>query len=312
MKKALVTGGAGLIGAALCQRLIEKGDKVICIDNFITSRKSNIAHLLKNPNFKFIEHDITQPLPKFFSHKSLIIHQTYHLACPTGVPNLVPLAKEMLETCSIGTQNILDLAKSHKSSLVFTSSSEVYGDPLIFPQKESYTGNVDPTGIRSPYEEGKRFSEALLVSYVRKHNLNAKIVRVFNTYGKKTFDDTRVVSAFLKNALNGNPLPVAGRGTQTRTFCYVDDLVSALLTVIEKGKKGEVYNAGSDKEISIIELAKTIISTTNSKSKIKFVARPSHDHARRRPDLTKLKKLGWKSKFTLEDGLTEYLKNSGI
>lgn len=312
MKTALVTGGAGLIGSVLCQRLLAQGHKVICVDNFITSERQNISHLLKNQNFTLIEHDITQPMPKLLNHKSSAISHIFHLACPTGVPNLTRLSQEMLETCSVGTKNILDLARKHNAKLVFTSSSEAYGDPLVFPQTETYTGNVDPIGPRSPYEEGKRFSEALVISYVRKYNLDAKIVRVFNTYGRKTYSDTRVVSTFLKNALSGKPLPVAGKGTQTRTFCYVEDLIDALLTVIQKGKKGEVYNAGSDIEISIADLAKSIIKITDSKSKIEFVERPVHDHSRRHPDLTKLKKLGWKQKFTLEKGLEEYLKDSGI
>lgn len=307
MKTALVTGGAGLIGSALCKRLLKDGYKIICVDNFITSNKSNISKLSKNHNFTLIKHDITKSLSSIFNLQSSIINHIYHLACPTGVPNLTTLSLEMLLTSSEGTKNILDLARKHNSSLVFTSSSEVYGDPLVFPQTEGYTGNVDSTGIRSPYEEGKRFAESIIISYVRKYNVNAKIVRVFNTYGKKTFDDTRVVSTFVKNALKNQPLPVSGKGSQTRTFCYVDDLVEALITVMEKGKMGEVYNAGSDKEIKIVDLAKTVISISNSKSKIKFTSRPAHDHARRLPDLKKLKKLGWKQKYTLEEGLKEYI-----
>lgn len=305
MKKVLVTGGAGLIGSALCRRLVAEGYSVTCIDNFITSNKNGISDLLKNTNFKLVKLDITKTLPSVLNADKF--SEIYHLACPTGVPNLTVLAEEMLSTCSRGTKNILDLAKKHNAKLIFTSSSEVYGDPLVFPQTENYTGNVDPVGIRSPYEEGKRFSEALLISYVRKYNLDAKIIRIFNTYGKKSADDTRVISTFLKNAKQNKSLPVKGKGKQTRTFCYVDDLVAAILIVMAKGKKGEVYNAGSDQEISIYELARTVIRVTKSKSKITFVKRPEHDHNRRRPDLTKLKTLGWNSTYSLEDGLRKLM-----
>jgi nucleoside-diphosphate-sugar epimerase len=301
MKQVLVTGGAGLIGAGLCERLLQDGFKVTCIDNFITSSKQNIINLLADTNFTLVEHDITNQLPeKVINTKFETI---YHLACPTGVPNLTKLSLEMLRTCSIGTENILELALKHKAKLVFTSSSEVYGDPLVFPQSEDYTGNVDPVGIRSPYEEGKRYAESLVISYVRRHNLDAKIVRLFNTYGPKQFDDTRVITRFMKAAADNKPIPVEGRGEQTRTFCYVDDLVNALLIINEKGTKGEIYNAGSDTEISILELANLVKFATGSKSKIAFIPRPPHDHKRRQPDLSKLKSLGWRQNVGIYEGL---------
>ena len=197
-----------------------------------------------------------------------------------------------------------------KAKLLFTSSSEVYGDPQVFPQTESYTGNVDPIGIRSPYEEGKRFSESLIQMYVRKYNVDAKIVRVFNTYGPSmSSNETRVVAKFLSQALQGKLLTVEGKGLQTRTFCYIDDLVNGLLMIIKKGKKGEVYNLGSDKEVRIIDLAKLIVKVTDSKSKISFVERPSHDHKRRHPSLEKVKKLGWKQKTTLKNGLQKTFRS---
>jgi len=304
MNRIVVTGGAGFIGSNLVRHLLENGDKVIVIDNLITSDGSNLKQFANNPSFKFLKHDITLPFPKTVNGQLSNVNCIYHLACPTGVPNLVRFAQEMLASCSIGTLNVLELSKKNHAKLVFTSSSEVYGDPKVFPQTENYTGNVDSTGIRSPYEEGKRFSESLIASYVRKNNLDAKIVRLFNVYGPGTSpSETRVISAFLRNAKKDKSLPVAGDGLQTRTFCYVDDLISALLIINERGKSGEVYNAGGDQEISILELAKLALFVTGSKSKIKLVERPNHDHQGRRPDLSKLKSLGWTQTVGIYEGL---------
>jgi nucleoside-diphosphate-sugar epimerase len=291
MKQVLVTGGAGLIGAALCKRLLDNDYRVICLDNFITSSQENLKNIIKHPNFKFFKFDITEPLSSLdltFSN----LEYVYHLACPTGVPNLSIIPLEMLKTCSVGTENILSLAKKYNSNFVFTSTSEVYGDPLVFPQTEEYVGNVDPVGIRSPYEEGKRYAESLTMTYVRKFNLNAKIVRVFNTYGPKFASDQRVITRFINSAKVNENITVEGDGSQTRTFCYVDDQVNSLLTIADKGSAGQVYNSGSDVEISVLELANLIKYVLNSKSKIKFIPRPAHDHHRRLPDLTKLKSLG--------------------
>jgi nucleoside-diphosphate-sugar epimerase len=301
MNTVLVTGGAGLIGSNLCGRLLGQGERVIVIDNLITSDGSNLKQFLKNPNFKFIQEDISDAKLLIPNVKLATI---YHLACPTGVPNLERLAEEMLKTCSLGTMNVLKLAKKNHANLIFTSSSEIYGDPKVSPQREDYSGNVDPVGIRSPYEEGKRFSESLIMAYVRKWKVDAKLVRVFNTYGPgASKKETRVVSVFLRHATANSPLPVAGNGLQTRTFCYVDDLVDALLLVAKRGKKGEVYNAGGDIEISIAELARLAISVTGSKSKIEFIKRPDHDHESRRPDLTKIKALGWHQSVGIYEGL---------
>ncbi|MDO8658244.1 MAG: NAD-dependent epimerase/dehydratase family protein [Candidatus Levybacteria bacterium] len=315
MKRILVTGGAGLIGSHLCGRLLSKGHKVICVDNLITGDKKNINSLLQSPNFKFIEFDITKDistlnsLPRRQAGQLSTLNYIYHLACPTGVPNLVTLAEEMLLTCSIGTRNVLELARKTKAKLIFVSSSEVYGDPEIFPQSEEYTGNVDPIGIRSPYEEGKRFAESLVMMYVRKYNVDARIVRVFNTYGQCVLDkDSRVIPKFLRQIKTSEPLTVEGRGEQTRTFCYVDDLVDGLILVLNKGLAGEVYNIGSDREIRIIDLAKLMIKITKSKSKIKFVKRPTHDHKRRLPDLAKIKKLGWRSNIDLKIGILKTIQ----
>ncbi|OGD86527.1 hypothetical protein A2Z23_02940 [Candidatus Curtissbacteria bacterium RBG_16_39_7] len=306
--RILVTGGAGFIGSNLCQRLLADGHEVIAVDNLITSSKKNILPLTSHPKFKFINHDITKPFPKILSSKFSILNSIYHLACPTGVPNLGPLAEEMLLTCALGMRNILELARSTGAKVLFTSSSEVYGDPQVFPQTEEYTGNVDPIGHRSPYEEGKRFAESLIVMYVKKHKVNAKIVRVFNTYGPgMLLEESRVIPRFLGQALAGELLTIHGKGQQKRTFCYVDDLVDGLILVMEKGKIGEVHNLGSDKPIAIRDLAQMILEVTNSKSKIKFVERPAHDHQSRHPALTKVKKLGWRPKTSLKTGLKKTL-----
>jgi len=308
MSLILITGGAGFIGINLCKKLLSHGHSVIAIDNLIISTKDNIKPLLSNPKFKFIKQDITKPILNI-KYQISNIKYIYHLACPTGVPNLTKLAEEMLLTCSLGTRNVLELARKTRAKVLFTSSSEVYGNPKVFPQTEDYTGNVDPIGIRSPYEEGKRFAESLLQMYVRKYNIDAKIVRVFNTYGHyMSLNDSRVIPRFLLQALKNKPVTVKGKGLQTRTFCYVDDLVEGLITVMKKGKKGEVYNLGSDKEVRIIDLAKLVIKETGSKSKIVFVERPTHDHNRRHPSLNKVKKLGWKPKVNLKEGLRKTLR----
>ena len=303
---ALVTGGAGFIGTNLIKRLLDAGYAVIAVDNFITSDGRNVKAIDNHRKYLFVKHDIAKPLPKKIQSKK--IDAIFHLACPTGVPNLIPLAEEMLLTCSYGTRNILELAKKNNASVVFTSSSEVYGDPEVFPQKEEYSGNADPVGIRSPYEEGKRFSESIVAMYVRKFGVNAKIVRVFNTYGPyMSINDSRVIPNFIHKAIGGKPIPVQGDGKQKRTFCYVDDLVSGILLVEKKGTKGKVYNLGSDKELSIAALAKKILTITGSKSKITNTARPAHDHKRRMPDLGKVKKLGWKQTVDLDEGLKRTL-----
>jgi nucleoside-diphosphate-sugar epimerase len=302
MKSVLVTGGAGFIATNLCSSLLDEGHQVFAIDNFITSTRANTNTLRDNNNFVFIHHDIVKPMPKLIKEQE--IDFIYHLACPTGVPNLIPLAEEMITTSSIGTRNVMELAKEKNAKVLFTSSSEVYGDPEVFPQTESYTGNVDADGIRSPYEEGKRFAETIIMMYVRKYKIDAKIVRIFNTYGPMmTLSDTRVIPNFLDKAFHGKPLPVQGEGKQKRTFCYVDDLVDGLMLVMQSGEKGNVYNAGSDVEITISALAKKILQLTGSKSGIERTERPSHDHKRRMPDLSKIQALGWRQSTDLDEGL---------
>jgi len=301
--KILVTGAAGFLGANLTEYLLGQGHEVLGIDNFITGSRKNIEELSGKPNFKFFEADIVTLTPVAKASFSQV-DQVYHLACPTGVPNLAPLAEEMLLACSVGTKNILDIALQNKASFVFTSSSEIYGNPEKFPQAESYSGNVDPTGLRSPYEEGKRFSEALVAMYSRKHGLDAKIVRVFNTYGPRMSEkDTRVIPNFIRQITKEEPLTVHGDGQQRRTFCYVDDLIAGLELVMEKGKAGEVYNLGGDEEITIAALASLVAEVFGAQSGLKQEERPKHDHQARMPQLSRVKALGWSPQTTLKEGL---------
>lgn len=298
----LITGGAGFIGVNLTRKLLQENNKVTVVDNFITSNRSNIKKLSGNNNLEIIECDISKNLPDALYVKKF--EQIFHLACPTGVPNLTKLAEEMLLTCSQGTKNILDLALKNKSSVMFASSSEVYGEPKEFPQKESYTGNVSTTGIRSPYEEGKRFSESLVMSYMRKFKLNTKIVRLFNTYGPEmSIYDSRVIPATITSAFSGRPIVIYGKGLQRRTFLYVDDLVEAFLTVINNRGPQFLFNLGSDREISILELVQVILSLIKSESKIEFKSRPEHDHSGRLPSLKRIRSLGWEIRTNLKTGL---------
>lgn len=302
--KILVTGAAGFIGSNLTRELLTKNHTVIGVDNLITSDGANLKELKKFPKFTFVKHDISKPFPQKLTTHHRQLTTIFHLACPTGVPNLVSMSYEMLLTSSIGTQHVLELAKKTKARLVFTSSSEVYGDPLVSPQTEDYTGNVNQIGIRSPYEEGKRFAESLIMMYVRKYNVRATIVRVFNTYGPgMSQNETRVIPRFIRLAVTGKPLTVHGNGNQIRTFCYIDDLISGLLLVAKKGKSGEVYNLGNDRETTIHDAAKLVLKLTESKSKIVLTPRPAHDHQRRQPSLSKIRKLGWSPQTTLTYGI---------
>ncbi len=311
MKKALVTGGAGFIGQNLCQRLLADGFFVIAVDNLITSTKIGINQLKKDKNFIFLNKDIVKGIPTQLNKKKIDV--IFHLACPTGVENLEKLGAEMLLTSSLGTKNVLDFAKKNKSILVFSSSSEVYGNPKVFPQKEEYNGDVNPIGYRSTYEEGKRFAESLVAFYTRKYKVEGMIVRIFNTYGPgMNKADSRVIPRFMNLCLQNKDLTVEGKGIQTRTFCYVDDLVEGLILVSKKGKRGEVYNLGNNQEVKIIDLAKKVLIATNSPKKVEFINRPDHDHDRRLPDLMLIKKLGWKAKVDLDEGLRRSAKWYGF
>lgn len=304
--RILVTGGAGFIGSHLCDYLLQQGEEVVAVDNLVTGARENLAHLQGHTRFTFVEHDIILPLPVNGSFQQF--DQIYHLACPTGVPNISKLGEEMLLTCTLGTRNVLEIARRHKAKVLFTSSSEVYGNPLVFPQTEEYTGNVASLGERSPYEEGKRVAESLMILYVRKYQIDAKIVRLFNTYGPRMkTDDTRVIPQFLPSALTNRPLLVQGDGNQTRTLCYIDDTLAGIVLTMNRGVSGGVYNVGCDQPIRIIDLAQLIIILTGSKSEIVFTNRPNHDHNGRQPSLTKIKSLGWEKKLDLVEGLQRTL-----
>jgi len=298
-KTILVTGGAGFLGSNLCDLLIAKGNKVICIDNLITGRKQNIAHLLKNRNFTFIKYDITVPLK--LNGK---IDEIYNLASPASPVDFERLALEIMQANSIGTKNMLDLALKNKAKFLEASTSEVYGNALQSPQNESYWGNVNSIGVRSCYDESKRFSEALAMAYYRKYNLDTRIVRIFNSYGPRMrADDGRVVTNFINQALHNKPITIYGTGNQTRSFCYVSDEIDGIWRLMQANYNLPV-NIGNPNEFTILELAQKIKELTNSKSEIIFKPLPKDDPERRKPDIALAKKLfNWHPKVELEEGL---------
>lgn len=319
MNVVVVAGGAGFIGSNLCRVLLEKGEKVICIDNFITGDKKNIQNLLSHPQFSFFEHDVTQPLPsdEKIGQK---IDAIFHLASPAS-PNknsarsYINFPIETLLVNSVGTHNLLELAKKHQARFLFASSSEVYGDPEVSPQPEEYFGNVNPNGVRSVYDEAKRFGEAITMAYVRKYDLDARIIRIFNTYGPNMQpDDGRVVSNLLMQAINNEPLTIYGSGDQTRSFCYVDDMVAGiLLALFSDNTKGEVINLGNPDERSIADFAVLVQKITNTTTQMVNEPLPQDDPQQRKPDITKAKRLlHWEPKVSVDEGLTRtfaYFKN---
>lgn len=305
MKTTLVTGGAGFLGSHLCDRLI-KNNKIICVDNFFTGTKENIKHLLKNPNFMVIERDIIEPL--FIDDKK--IDQIYNLACPASPVHYQFNAIRTIKANVLGTINMLGLAKKHDARILQASTSEVYGDPLENPQKESYRGNVNCIGIRSCYDEGKRCAETLMFDYHRQHKVDIRIVRIFNTYGPRMArDDGRVISNFITQALEGKNITVYGDGKQTRSFCYFSDLIDGMIKMMDQDSFVGPVNLGNPNEFTVLELAKKVIKLTGSKSKIVFKPLPEDDPRTRRPDISLAKKkLGWKPKVGLQEGLIETIK----
>jgi nucleoside-diphosphate-sugar epimerase len=302
MASILVTGGAGFIGSNLCRSLLSEGHVVHCVDNLITGSNENIVTLSAYENFSFHNFDTSNPeLVQLFTTRFDYI---YHLACPTGVPNLTKLATEMLHACSYGMFNVLELAKQHGAKMVFTSTAEVYGQPEKSPQTEEYTGNVHPMGMRSAYEEGKRFSEACLAAYVRYHGLNARVVRVFNTYGPgMSLADRRVIPQFISSVQRGEPLRIYGDGSQTRTHLFVDDLIRGIKLVMEKGLPGEAYNVGGEHPMTVRELADLVIKLTGHDAGIHHEPHFIEDHQHRRPSTEKAKRLGWRQEVPISDGL---------
>ena len=306
-KKILVTGGAGFLGSHLCKYLLDQGNEVICADNFYTGSKDNIHSILPNPKFELIRHDITFPL-------YLEVDEIYNLACPASPVHYQYDPVQTTKTSVHGAINMLGLAKRVGAKIFQASTSEVYGDPTIHPQVESYWGNVNPIGIRSCYDEGKRCAETLFFDYYRQHHLNIKVARIFNTYGPNMqLDDGRVVSNFIAQALKNKNITIYGDGQQTRSFCFVDDLIFAfnLFMNSEQDLTGPI-NIGNPKEFTIEELALLVIKLTKSKSKIINRPLPMDDPIRRQPDITQIKeRLGWKPKIELEEGLIktiEYFK----
>lgn len=298
MKRVLVTGGAGFLGSHLCDRLIEEGNDVICADNLFTGSKDNIRHLLSNPYFEFIRHDITEPL-------YVEVDQIYNLACPASPVHYQYNPIKTAKTSIIGAFNMLGLAKRVKARILQASTSEVYGDPEIHPQPETYRGCVNPIGLRSCYDEGKRMAETLFFDYYRQHKVDIRVIRIFNTYGPRmNKNDGRVVSNFIVQALKGEDITIYGDGTQTRSFCYVDDMIDGMIRMMNcEGFIGPV-NIGNPGEFTMLELAKKIIEMTDSKSQLVFEPLPSDDPTQRQPviDLAKTK-LGWRPVIDLEQGL---------
>ena len=307
-KRILVTGGAGFLGSHLCDRLIDRGDEVLCVDNLFTGTKANIAHLLHHPRFEFMRADITFPL-------YVEVDEIYNLACPASPIHYQFDPVQTTKTSVVGAINMLGLAKRVKAKILQASTSEVYGDPEIHPQVESYRGCVNPIGIRACYDEGKRCAETLFFDYHRQHKLQIKVMRIFNTYGARMHpNDGRVVSNFIIQALLGKDISIYGDGSQTRSFCYVDDLIEGMLRLMDSSPDfvGPV-NIGNPSEFSILELANQILSLTNSKSKLIFHPLPQDDPKQRKPDITLAQKeLDWYPKVALKDGLAktiEYFEN---
>lgn len=296
--RILVTGGAGFLGSHLCDRLLDQGHEVLCLDNFFTGRRKNILQLLGNGNFELVRHDIVQPV-------LLEVDQVYHLACPASPIHYQYNPVKTIKTSVMGAINVLGMAKRVRARVLQASTSEVYGDPKVHPQKESYWGNVNPIGIRSCYDEGKRAAETLFFDYHRQNGVDIRVIRIFNTYGPNMLpDDGRVVSNFIVQALSGQPLTVYGDGSQTRSFQYIDDLVEGMVRMMEtQGFTGPV-NLGNPGEFTVLQLAEMVLKMTGSKSTIVHRPLPADDPVQRRPDISLAKeKLGWEPVVPLEDGL---------
>jgi UDP-glucuronate decarboxylase len=300
-KRVLVTGGAGFLGSHICERLLSEGHEVLCVDNFYSSTRDNVAHLLGNPRFELMRHDVTFPL-------YVEVDEIFNLACPASPVHYQFDPVQTTKTSVIGAINMLGLAKRVKARILQASTSEIYGDPDVHPQAEKYWGNVNPIGLRSCYDEGKRCAETLFFDYRRQHNMPIKVVRIFNTYGPRMHPhDGRVVSNFIGQALKGEDITVYGDGKQSRSFCYVDDLVGAMIRMMETPPEvtGPI-NIGNPNEFTILELAKLVIAMTVTKSKIKFEPLPSDDPRQRQPDISKAKAiLGWEPKTQLREGLAK-------
>jgi UDP-glucuronate decarboxylase len=302
--KSLISGGAGFLGSHLCEALIKKDHEVLCVDNFFTGNKDNVSHLINHPKFELMRHDVTFPL-------YVEVDQIYNLACPASPIHYQYDPVQTTKTSVHGAINMLGLAKRTRSKILQASTSEVYGDPEIHPQTEDYWGRVNPIGIRSCYDEGKRCAETLFFDYHRQHQLEIKVMRIFNTYGPRMHpNDGRVVSNFIVQALKNNPITIYGDGSQTRSFCYVSDLIDGMIKFMESDKEitGPI-NMGNPNEFTILELAELVLKLTSSQSKIIFKALPEDDPKQRQPNISLAKdKLDWQPRVSLEDGLKETIK----
>lgn len=301
MKRILVTGGAGFIGNHLCRRLLSEGNYVICLDNFFTGLKQHIEDMLDTPNFELVEHDIVNPI-------DIECEQIYNLACPASPPHYQHDPVKTMKTSVLGILNMLELAKKQGATILHASTSEVYGNPLVHPQQESYWGNVNPIGIRSCYDEGKRAAETLLMDYHRQYGVDIRIIRIFNTYGPNMDPkDGRVVSNCIMQAIKGEDITIYGDGSQTRSFCYVDDLVDGAIRMMNNDKSfiGPV-NLGNPSERTVLNLAQMVLEMTGSNSKLSFMPLPSDDPVKRKPDITKAQQmLGWEPVVDIKDGLAK-------
>ena len=307
VKRILVTGGAGFIGSHLCERLLEKGNEVVCLDNFFTGSKDNIKHLFSDYRFELIRHDLVNPI-------LLEVDQIYNLACPASPVHYQYNPVKTVKTSVMGTLNMLGLAKRVKARILQASTSEVYGDPTVHPQPETYWGNVSCIGLRSCYDEGKRVAETLMMDYHRQNQVDIRIVRIFNTYGPRmALNDGRVMSNFITQALRGEPLTIYGDGSHTRSFCYVSDMVKGIIAMMEQDEFIGPINLGNPQEISISELADSVIKNTGSSGGIDYQPLPPDDPARRCPDISLAKaKLDWEPQIDFKTGLSqtiEYFKN---
>lgn len=307
-KRVLITGGAGFLGSHLCDRMLAEGFQVIAMDNLITGNMDNIVHLLGNPDFSFVQYDVTN-----YVHIHGDLHYILHFASPASPIDYLKLPIQTLKVGALGTHKILGLAKAKKARMLLASTSEVYGDPLVHPQKEEYWGNVNPIGIRGVYDEAKRFAEAMTMAYHRYHGVETRIIRIFNTYGPRMrLDDGRAIPAFMGQALRGEDITVFGDGSQTRSFCYVSDLVEGIFRLLMSNET-EPVNIGNPDEISLLDFAKEIQTLTGTKSKIVFKPLPQDDPKVRKPDITKAQTLlGWSPKISRQEGLKltyEYFKN---
>jgi len=302
--RILVTGGAGFIGSHLCERLIGDGNEVLCLDNFFTGRRENILHLLDTPRFELLRHDVTEPI-------LLEVDQIYNLACPASPVHYQYNPVKTVKTNVMGTINMLGLAKRVRAQILQASTSEVYGDPLVHPQTEDYWGNVNPIGLRSCYDEGKRLAETLMTDYHRQNNVDIRIARIFNTYGPRMLEnDGRVVSNFVVQALRGQPLTLYGEGQQTRSFCYVDDLIEGLIRLMNVEGVHDPVNLGNPGEFTIRQLAEEVIKTCESKSEFSYLPLPADDPRQRKPDITRAQTLlGWNPTIPLREGLKKTVED---